>query len=187
MDLEVLRNRINELYDQIVSDFVERMKIAAEIAGAKAESNMPVLDLKRENAVIQRVMEQAGEAFEMQTKMLYHTMFDVSKSYQSGLLAKDTVLSKEIEAYIAEPKFEFPKKATVACQGVEGSYAAKACNRLFATPNSMYFKSFESVFNAVESGLCQYGVLPIENSSVGSVSEVYDLMDKHKFYIVKST
>ncbi len=53
-------------------------------------------------------------------------------------------------------------------------------------PNTMYFNSFESVFNAVEKGLCQYGVLPIENSSAGSVTEVYDLMMRHKFYIVKS-
>ena len=65
---------------------------------------------------------------------------------------------------------EFPRKAVVACQGVEGSYAARACDRLFALPSKMYFSNFESVFNAVESGLCRYGVLPIENSSAGSVT-----------------
>jgi chorismate mutase/prephenate dehydratase len=53
-------------------------------------------------------------------------------------------------------------------------------------PSKMFFSNFESVFQAVESGLCKYGVLPIENSSAGSVTEVYDLMAKHKFYIVKS-
>jgi len=187
MDLEVLRKRINELDEQIVERFVERMKVAADIAGAKAEKNLPVLDLKRENAVLERVMEQAGEVFEAHTKMLYHTMFDVSKGYQSGLLAKETALSKEIQLCTAEPRFEFPRKATVACQGVEGSYAAKACGKLFGHPSTMFFNSFESVFNAVERGLCQYGILPVENSSVGSVNEVYDLMVKHRFYIVKST
>ena len=49
----------------------------------------------------------------------------------------------------------------------------------------MYFKRFEGVFQAVESGLCKYGVLPIENSSYGSVTEVYDLMRKHQFFIVR--
>ncbi len=50
----------------------------------------------------------------------------------------------------------------------------------------MYFNSFEGVFNAVEKGLCQYGILPIENSSYGSVGTVYDLMRNYNFHIVKS-
>ena len=50
----------------------------------------------------------------------------------------------------------------------------------------MYFNSFSGVFQAVESGLCRYGILPIENSTAGSVNEVYDLMKKHNFYIVRS-
>ncbi len=52
-------------------------------------------------------------------------------------------------------------------------------------PARCIFSNFESVFNAVESGLCRYGVLPIENSSAGSVTEVYDLMVRHKFYYRK--
>ncbi len=186
MELEALRNRINEVDDEIVKLFVERMQTAAQIAGEKAEKNMPVLDQKRETAVLQRVMEQAGEEFELYANTLYHTMFEVSKSYQAGLLTKETALSQQILANISDPKMEFPRKAIVACQGVEGSYAERACGKLFAMPNTMFFNSFESVFNAVEMGLCQYGVLPIENSSAGSVTEVYDLMVRHKFYVVKS-
>ena len=86
MDLSVLRERINDIDDQMVALFVERMKVAAEIAGAKAEKNLPVLDLKREQAVLQKVMEKAGEEFEIYVNTLYQTMFDVSKSYQSGIL-----------------------------------------------------------------------------------------------------
>ncbi|MDD3393869.1 MAG: bifunctional chorismate mutase/prephenate dehydratase [Clostridia bacterium] len=186
MDLEALRNRMNEMDDGIVKLFVERMQTAAKIAEAKAEKNLPVLDQKRENEVLQRVMEMSGEEFELYVNTLYHTMFEVSKSYQAGLLTKETPLSQEILANISEPKMEFPRKAIVACQGVEGSYAERACGKLFPMPNTMFFNSFESVFNAVERGLCQYGVLPIENSSAGSVTEVYDLMVRHKFYIVKS-
>lgn len=186
MDLNALRNRINEIDDQMIALFVERMKIAADVAGAKAEKNLPVLDQRREQAVLERVMDKAGEEFELYANKLYQTMFDISKSYQSGILTKDTALSLQIKEAISQPKMEFPRKAIVACQGVEGSYAAKACSRLFMLPSTMYFQNFESVFNAVESGLCQYGVLPIENSSAGSVTEVYDLMVKHKFYIVKS-
>ncbi|MFV0314869.1 MAG: bifunctional chorismate mutase/prephenate dehydratase [Anaerotignum sp.] len=186
MDLDILRNRINTMDDEIVKLFVERMQTAAKIAEEKAEKQLPVLDQKRENAVLQRVMEQAGDEFELYAKTMYHTMLEVSKSYQARLLNKETPLSAEILSNIREPKMEFPAKAIVACQGVEGSYAERACGKLFAIPNKMFFNSFESVFNAVETGLCQYGVLPIENSSAGSVTEVYDLMVRHKFYIVKS-
>lgn len=186
MELDVLRGRINELDGELVKIFVERMKTAAEIAGAKAEKNLPVLDQKRESQVLQKVMEAAGEEFELYTNTLYHTLFDVSRSYQAGILMKETPLSAQILESIKEPKLEFPRKAIVACQGVEGSYAEKACGKLFAMPNTMYFNNFESVFNAVEMGLCQYGVLPVENSSAGSVTEVYDLMVRHKFYVVKS-
>lgn len=186
MDLSAIRERINAIDDQMVELFVERMQAAAEVAGAKAEKNLPVLDLRREQAVLERVMEKAGEEFELYVNKLYQTMFDISRSYQAGILTKETALSKEIMKNIANPPMEFPRKAVVACQGVEGSYAARACDRLFALPSKMYFSNFESVFNAVESGLCKYGVLPIENSSAGSVTEVYDLMVRHKFYIVKS-
>ncbi|MGM9917217.1 prephenate dehydratase domain-containing protein [Anaerotignum sp.] len=186
MDLNGIRERINAIDDQMVELFVERMQAAAEVASAKAEKNLPVLDLRREQAVLERVMEKAGEEFEIYVNKLYQTMFDISKSYQAGILTKETALSEEIMKNIANPPMEFPRKAVVACQGVEGSYAARACDRLFTLPSKMYFSNFESVFNAVESGLCKYGVLPIENSSAGSVTEVYDLMVRHKFYIVKS-
>ncbi|MDR1773355.1 MAG: chorismate mutase [Clostridioides sp.] len=187
MDLEILRTRINEIDKEIVKLFVERMQTSAKIAEAKSEKNLPVLDKKRENIVIQNVMNEAGEEFELYIKTLYNTMFEVSRNYQSSLINKTTPISQEILQNIQNPKIEFPRKATVACQGVEGSYAEQACSKLFNIRNTMFFNNFESVFNAVETGLCQYGVLPIENSSAGSVTEVYDLMCKHKFYIVKST
>jgi len=57
---------------------------------------------------------------------------------------------------------------------------------MFNNPNIVFLNSFEAVFSAVEKGLCRYGMLPIENSLNGSVAEVYDLMKKDKFYIVKS-
>ena len=65
MDLSVLRERINDIDDQMVKLFVERMKVASEIASEKAEKNLPVLDLRREQAVLQKVMESAGEEFEI--------------------------------------------------------------------------------------------------------------------------
>lgn len=50
----------------------------------------------------------------------------------------------------------------------------------------LYFKTFDGVFQAIEQGLCKYGILPIENSTAGSVTKVYDLMIQHNFYIVRT-
>lgn len=74
----------------------------------------------------------------------------------------------------------------MACQGVEGAYSQIVCDGLFKLPSILYFNSFEHVFRAVEAGMCQYGVLPIENSTAGSVNAIYDLMLSHSFSIVRS-
>ena len=83
-------------------------------------------------------------------------------------------------------KSTFPKTAVIACQGVRGAYSQTAAESLFAQSEIMYMRTFDGVFRAVDVGLCQYGILPIENSNAGSVSDVYDLMKTHNFYIVKS-
>lgn len=186
MQLSDLRNKINDIDDKLIALFIERMKVAADIANSKAEQNLPVFDQQREQQVLNRIIDKVGDEFAMYSKMLYSTLFDLSRSYQSTILKPKSELAKKLEKAVENMKMDFPKRAVIACQGVEGSYAQQAGNKLFPLPNMMFFNSFESVFNAVESGMCKYGILPIENSSAGSVTAVYDLMAKHKFYIVRS-
>jgi chorismate mutase/prephenate dehydratase len=80
----------------------------------------------------------------------------------------------------------FPRAALVACQGVEGAYSQIAANAAFERPDIMYMRTFDGVFRAVGNGLCRYGMLPVENSTAGTVTAVYDLMKAHNFYIVRS-
>ena len=186
MTIEELRQQINDIDSRLVKDFDDRMKVALEIAKYKKENNMPVLDPAREREVINRQISCVDDSMAMYVKLLYNTIFDISRSYQQRYLTERTQLTNHI-AQAAEntPKL-FPKQAVVACQGVEGAYSQQACDKLFAMPNIMYFKRFEGVLQAVDSGFCQYGILPIENSSYGSVTEVYDLMRKYRFSIVRS-
>ncbi|MCL2220472.1 MAG: bifunctional chorismate mutase/prephenate dehydratase [Chitinispirillia bacterium] len=82
-------------------------------------------------------------------------------------------------------KPELPASAIVACQGVEGAYSQIAASAAFAQPDIMYMRTFDGVFRAVDKGLCQYGMLPVENSNAGTVADVYDLMKVYNFYIVR--
>ena len=95
-------------------------------------------------------------------------------------------LRQILEEAIGNTEKSFPEYATVACQGVEGAYSEAAARKLFQYPGIMFFKSFDNIFSAIENGLCEYGILPIENSTVGSVNKTYDLMCDHQFYIVRS-
>ena len=85
-----------------------------------------------------------------------------------------------------QEKVDVPQNAVVACQGVEGAYSERAADQLFAQSEILYMRTFDGVFRAVESGFAQYGILPIENSTAGSVTAVYDLMKRHRFCIVRS-
>ncbi len=75
---------------------------------------------------------------------------------------------------------------TVACQGVDCSYASIACNQAFIKPDIHFYPNFEDVFLAVAQGDCAYGMIPIENTLAGSVTENYDLMLEHNLSIVGS-
>ena len=185
MEISELRNQMNFLDDQLVELFEKRMKTALEIADYKKKHGLAVLDKSRERSIISRLTSKCSEEMAVYVKMLYSTLFDLSRSYQQGRMMFQTELTNHIKQAINETEKLFPKKATVACQGVEGAYSQQACDKLFAIPNIMYFNSFEGVFQAIDKGFCRYGILPIENSSNGSVTEVYDLMKKYSFSIVR--
>ena len=186
MDLKDLRNDIDAIDDQLVKLFAQRMEISAQIADYKKEKSLPIFVPAREREKLADVAEKAGPDMANYTRVLYSMLFELSRSYQSKLTGEVSPLYREImEAIEHTPKL-FPKTPMVACQGVEGAYSQIACEKIFKNPFIMYFKNFEGVFSAIDKGLCQYGILPLENSTAGSVKKVYDLMIKHNFSIVRT-
>ena len=186
MDLTELRNEIDNIDTELVRLFTARMRIAAQVADYKRENNLPIYVPARERAILQDVAEKAGPEMANYTRVLYSMLFELSRSYQSKCNSEVTALYKKITESIENTPKLFPQAPMVACQGVEGAYAQIACERIFKSPFIMYFKNFDGVFNAIEQGLCQYGILPIENSTAGSVKKVYDLMIHHNFSIVRT-
>lgn len=186
MELGDYRAQIDEIDHKLVELFAKRMDVAAGIAAYKKEHGLSVLDPVREREKLQKTVQSAPEALRDYTASLYSLLFELSRCYQNRLLGGDTALTCEIQTAMDETPKLFPTQASVACQGVAGAYSQLACDKLFKLPNIMYFASFEAVFAAIEKGLCRYGVLPLENSTAGSVNAIYDLMMKHDFRIVRS-
>ena len=186
MDLSEIRQKIDGIDQELVRLFCERMNLSAQVADYKKANNLPIFVPARERAILQKVAEMAGPEMENYTRVLYSMLFELSRSYQSKRNGELSPLYETISRAIdATPKL-FPQAPTVACQGVEGAYSQIACEKIFKSPFIMYFKNFDAVFNAIEQGMCQYGILPIENSTAGSVTKVYDLMIRHNFSIVRT-
>ena len=186
MKLDELRNEIDTIDKELVSLFIKRMNCAAEVAEYKKENSLPILDASRERALLNKISDLSGEEFEEYTRTLYLTILDLSKSYQHKTMDEASTLYNDITEAIENTPKLFPERATVACQGVEGAYSQIAAERLFRAPNIMFLSNWEKVFSAIESGLCRYGVIPIENSTAGSVKRVYDLMISRNFKIVRT-
>lgn len=186
MDISNARNDIDKIDNELVELIKKRMEIVKDVAQYKQDNSLPVFDKSREREILNRVADLSGDELANYTQILFSNLFSVSRSYQNRIITSQSPLKPHIENAIKNTPDVFPSRAIVACQGVEGAYSQAACDKLFSNPNIMYFNEFEGVFGAVDKGLCKYGVLPIENSTAGSVNEVYDLMKKNKFYIVRS-
>ena len=186
MDLEKIRQEIDQVDDQIASLYNKRMNLVDDVVKAKKEQNKSVSDPERENKIVLRVTEQVDEDKQVYLKRVFETIFETSKAYQTTKISVHSAIGEKISEALSKGYLSFPDRARVACQGVAGAYSGIAAERMFELADVTYFKNFDGVFQAVEKGLCKYGVLPIENSYAGSVNQVYDLMKAHKFYIVKS-
>jgi len=186
MDLKDLRDKIDAIDDELVQLFVKRMEISAQVADYKKANGLPIYVPAREREILQDVAEKAGPEMANYTRVLYSMLFELSRSYQKKRNTQATPLYQNITHSIESTDKLFPQAPMVACQGVEGAYSQIACEKMFKAPFIMYFKNFEGVFNAIDQGLCQYGILPIENSTAGSVKKVYDLMISHNFSIVRT-
>ena len=186
MDLKEIRTQIDEIDSDLVTLFNKRMALSAQVADYKKANNLPIYVPNREREILQEVATKAGPEMANYSRVLYSMIFELSRSYQSKRNTESTPLYQTITESIDNTPKLFPQAPLVACQGVEGAYSQIACEKMFKSPMIMYFKNFDGVFNAIEQGLCQYGILPIENSTAGSVKKVYDLMIHHNFSIVKT-
>jgi len=186
IDLSEIRREIDRIDTDLVSLFAARMRASADVAEYKRASGMAVTDPVREAALLDRVAAMSPAETADYTRTLYTNILSLSRAYQHARLGNESPLSKMIARATAQTPKTFPTTAKVACQGTDGAYSCKAAEQLFERPDIHHYAQFADVFTAIEREECRYGVLPIENSTAGSVTEIYDLMSKHRFYIVRA-
>ena len=117
MDLTDYRNKIDSIDDEICRLFTERMNVVNEIGEYKRSHDVPVSNSSREREVLSRISKQLPEDLEDFGRVLYRSMFDISKAYEAMYKEKDSPLYKAISTLINADPAPFPKRAVVACQG----------------------------------------------------------------------
>lgn len=184
MNLDEVRKEIDAADDKLLELFLRRMALGKEAMREKAYCGKPLVDKRREREILKKVSQASGD-MSPYARRLFKELMNLSRAYQSVLAEGETQLARDISAAIL-PDAQFPKAASVACQGLEGGNSQQAADRLFPQANISYYASFDDLADAVRRGLCDYGILPCENSSVGTVRAVYDILHAGGLSIVRS-
>jgi chorismate mutase/prephenate dehydratase len=164
-ELEMLRQEIDELDRQILKLFEARMAKAAEVAQYKKNNKLAIMDKEREQKVLARIGQLANPQLKEHAQLLFQTIMDLSKKVQAHHFIKSDMI--------------------IGFQGLAGSFSEQAVREYYGdSVATSCFADFEDVCQALEAQEIAYGVLPLENSSTGGISEVYDLLSAYGFYIV---
>ncbi len=186
MNIKTVRKEIDLIDDQMLELFARRMALGKTIGKMKEAQHIPIENSSREREILLKISRESGEELRSSAGILFSMLFELNKSYQRSQCAEcGTFAQKTVDALHNTPEL-FPSTAKVGCCGIAGAYAQLAADKIFQLADITYFNDFAGVFQAVEKNLCRYGILPIENSTSGTVDQVYDLMKDHKFHIVRS-
>lgn len=183
MDLGQLRDEIDGIDKEIVELYEKRMEICSKVAEYKIETGKKVFDKTREEEKIRKVKSLTHNAFNSHgIEELFEQIMSMSRKLQYQLLAEHGSLGKL--PFIGVDELE-KTKARVVFQGAEGAYSQAAMAQYFGDEiNSFHVDTFREAMSAIDEGSSDFAVLPIENSTAGIVSEIYDLLVEFENYIV---
>lgn len=183
MDLLELRGRIDEIDQQIVALYEKRMEVSKQVAEYKIEIGKRVFDKAREEEKIQKVKSLTHNDFNSHgIEELFEQIMCMSRKLQYQLISEHGGLNKL--PFIKVDCLE-TQKARVVFQGAEGAYSQAAMHQYFGDQiDSFHVDTFRDAMMAIDEGSADFAVLPIENSTAGMVSEIYDLLVEFENYIV---
>ncbi|MDO4633025.1 MAG: prephenate dehydratase domain-containing protein [Eubacteriales bacterium] len=183
IDLLELRKEIDQIDSEIVRLYEERMKISENVAKYKIATGKKVFDKEREDAKITALKAQTHNDFNCHgIEELFIQIMSMSRKLQYQLLTREGVVGRLPFTEVDHIETE---KARVVFQGVEGAYSQAAMKAYFGDEvNSFHVDKWRDALEAIMDGMADFAVLPIENSTAGFVSEIYDLLMKYDDYIV---
>lgn len=176
MDLKEIRTQIDKMDKEILDLFQKRMNLCRDVAAYKMENDLPIFQEEREIQILDKVESLAEDDMKSGVRALFTVIMDISKQLQ-----REMIHANDEPHEFAVPHFDSAKK--IGCQGCAGANSETAVKTFFPNHEPEYYPSFHQVFEAVEAGEIEYGVLPIYNSTAGSVTQTYDLMGKYNFFI----
>jgi chorismate mutase/prephenate dehydratase len=184
--LEELRLQLDEIDDQLVNLYEERMKACRKVGELKVKTGRKVSDSQRERDKLAEVASKVtGDFNKKGIQELYEQLMSMSRKLQYQLLVEAGALGRL--PFIEVPSLD-QGNARVVFQGVEGAYGQAAMQNYFGENcNSFHVRTFRDAMEAIEEGSADFAVLPIENSSAGAVNEMYDLLVEFENYIVGET
>ncbi|ENZ02645.1 chorismate mutase [Clostridium thermobutyricum] len=176
--LDSYRKEIDSIDEKITELFEKRMDVVLKVANYKKENNLPIFHKGREELVIKKNVDRLkNKDYSKELEKFFNEMMGVSRELQGRKLNRKS----EIDS-IKERKIT--KESKIGFQGVRGSFTEEALLKYFSEENeSIAYEEFEDVFKAIDRGEVDYGILPVENSSTGGISEVHDLLAKYGFHI----
>lgn len=182
-DLLKLREELDGIDKQIVDLYVKRMAVCKEVAEYKIETGKKVFDKVREAEKIEKVRSFVeGDFHKHGIQELFEQIMSISRKMQYQLLAEHGTVGRLPFIEVDDMGMQ---KARVVFQGAEGAYSQAAMNQFFGKQvKSFHVDTFRDAMSAIEEGSADFAVLPIENSTAGIVSEIYDLLTEFENYIV---
>lgn len=181
IDLQESRKKIDEVDQKIVELFESRMKIAMDVAEYKRSVGKPIFDALREEEKLTILMNLTENEFNKKAIAdLFKQIMSMSRRFQYMLLdSLESLGLTEVDKIITEADTK------VAFFGEKGSYAEQAMLEFFKTEVSgLPMGTFGEVMQSIKEGKAEYGVLPIENSSTGTLSDIFDLLAEYDNFII---
>ncbi len=183
MDLSEIRVELDGIDTKIVELYEKRMELCGEVAACKIKTGKRVFDKEREQQKLKAVSDLTHNEFNAQgIQELFEHIMSISRKLQYKMLAENGHAGKL--AFMEMEKIDC-KKCRVVFQGAEGAYSQAAMMEYFGDEvNCFNVDTFRDAMLAIDEGSADFAILPIENSSAGVVSEIYDLLVEFENYIV---
>ncbi|NLO63059.1 MAG: type II 3-dehydroquinate dehydratase [Clostridiaceae bacterium] len=184
--LSELRSRITEVDAELMRVFNRRMDLAEQIAHLKVSSKSAVYDAARESEVSDLARQRAGEDMATRVDSMMKTMMRISRERQYDILMK-TDTDWSIGRELANAGHSLDHVSVVAYAGTRGSYSEAAAKKLFVGKELLPARTFAAACEQLAQKKADVAVLPLENTIVGSVDNVFELLQKNNLYIVRAT